>query len=168
MQGHLMSFTRPQAAVLTRRLRETRRFIQAIAGPRQVGKTTLVRQVVEGLHIAARFASADEPTLRGRDWIEQQWQAARVEAGDALFIPKRNWHAVVAQEPSISLAVFGLTFWEIISRGGPLEVRQFLHKLHLYRWGNCICHKTPAPSSKLRSDDVRTLKRGAVDGVTTH
>jgi len=29
-----MSFTRSQAGVLTRRLRETRRFIQAIAGPR--------------------------------------------------------------------------------------------------------------------------------------
>ncbi len=78
-----MSFTRSQAGVLTRRLRETRRFIQVIAGPRQVGKTTLVRHVVEGLHVAARFASADEPTLRGRDWIEQQWEAARLEAGDA-------------------------------------------------------------------------------------
>lgn len=32
--------------------------------------------------MAARFASADEPTLRGRDWIEQQWEAARLEAGD--------------------------------------------------------------------------------------
>lgn len=78
-----MSFTRSQASVLSRRLRETRRFIQAVAGPRQVGKTTLVTQVVEASHIAARFASADEPTLRGRDWIEQQWQAARLEAGDA-------------------------------------------------------------------------------------
>jgi len=34
---------------------------------------------------------------------------ARVETGDALFIPKRTWHAVVALEPSISLGVFGLT-----------------------------------------------------------
>jgi hypothetical protein len=25
---------------------------------------------------AARLASADEPTFRGRDWIEQQWEAA--------------------------------------------------------------------------------------------
>jgi uncharacterized protein len=78
-----MSFIRSQASVLNRRLRETRRFIQAVAGPRQVGKTTLVTQVVEASHIAARFASADEPTLRGRDWIEQQWQAARLEAGAA-------------------------------------------------------------------------------------
>jgi hypothetical protein len=45
----------------------TRRFIQAVTGPRQVGKTTLVRQVIDGHHLRARFASADEPTLRGRD-----------------------------------------------------------------------------------------------------
>jgi lysine-specific demethylase 8 len=66
---------------------------------------------------------------------------ARVEAGDALFIPRRNWHSVVAMEPSISLAVFGLTPWEIISGGGPSELRHLLHKLRLYRWNNCTCHK---------------------------
>jgi lysine-specific demethylase 8 len=72
---------------------------------------------------------------------------ARVEAGDALFIPKRTWHAVVAQEPSISLGVFGLTPWEIITGGGPSEFRSLLHKLHLYRWGNCTCHKMSAPAT---------------------
>lgn len=65
---------------------------------------------------------------------------ARVEAGDALFIPKRTWHAVVALEPSISLGVFGLTAPEILLDGGPSSVRSLLHKLHLYRWGNCTCH----------------------------
>ena len=69
---------------------------------------------------------------------------ARVEAGDALFIPRRNWHAVVALEPSISLGVFGLTPLEIILRGGLSEAKQLLHRLHLYRWGNCTCHKMPA------------------------
>ena len=78
-----MSFVRPQAAVLSRRLREARRFVQAVTGPRQVGKTTLVRQVIETGHFRVRFASADEPTLRGREWIEQQWEGARLEAGDA-------------------------------------------------------------------------------------
>ncbi len=42
-----------------------------------------MRQVVEGHRLCARFASADEPTLRGRDWIEQQWTAARIEAGES-------------------------------------------------------------------------------------
>lgn len=66
---------------------------------------------------------------------------ARVEAGDALFIPKGTWHAVVALEPSISLAVFGLTPAEVVINGGRAELKRLLHNLRLYRWGNCACHK---------------------------
>src|SRR5690242_17447709 len=76
----IMDFVRPQAVALARRLREARRFIQAVTGSRQVGKTTLVQQVIESHKLRARFASADEPTLRGANWIEQQWEAARIEA----------------------------------------------------------------------------------------
>lgn len=60
---------RPRAAELAHRLAEPRRFIQAVAGPRQAGKTTLVQQVTEGLACEVRHASADDPTLRGAEWI---------------------------------------------------------------------------------------------------
>jgi hypothetical protein len=83
MDDLAMAYTRPQAATLARRLAEPRRFIQAVAGPRQVGKTTLVQQVLGASNRVARFASADEPTLRGSGWIAQQWDAARLEAADA-------------------------------------------------------------------------------------
>lgn len=76
-------YRRPQAAELRRRLAEPRRFIQVVAGPRQVGKTTLVQQVAAELGPALRYASADEPTLRGGEWIAQQWEAARVIAREA-------------------------------------------------------------------------------------
>jgi predicted AAA+ superfamily ATPase len=76
-------FQRPHAAVLARRLAEPRRFVQVVAGPRQVGKSTLVQQVVARLGMPVRYASADEPTLRGAEWIGQQWEAARVEAAGA-------------------------------------------------------------------------------------
>lgn len=78
--------------------------------------------------IAARFAQA-------------KGLYARVEAGDALFVPKRTWHAVVSLEPSISLAVFGLTIPELLIEGGASEFRSLRHKLRLYRWGNCTCHR---------------------------
>lgn len=80
---HPATFTRPQGATLARRLAEPRRFIQAVTGPRQVGKTTLVQQVIEASDRVARFASADEPTLRGPGWIAQQWEAARLAAAGA-------------------------------------------------------------------------------------
>ena len=65
---------------LLKRLKEKRRFLQVLAGPRQVGKTTLVRQVMQATKLTAHYASADEPTLRDRTWIEQQWDAARPKA----------------------------------------------------------------------------------------
>jgi predicted AAA+ superfamily ATPase len=82
------SFQRSQITILTRRLREPRRFVQVIAGPRQVGKTTLARQAAEGSGLPTHYSSADEPTLRGREWVAQQWDAARLLArdGDALLI----------------------------------------------------------------------------------
>ncbi|MDR1855449.1 MAG: ATP-binding protein [Azoarcus sp.] len=61
-------------------MNEPRRFIQVVAGPRQVGKTTLVRQVADDLDVPVRYVSADEPTLRGAEWIGQQWDIARMEA----------------------------------------------------------------------------------------
>lgn len=78
-----MSYQRPQAATLVERLLEPRRHLQVVTGPRQVGKTTLVQQAVDAVDLPARSASADEPTLRGPEWIEQQWQAARLVAGEA-------------------------------------------------------------------------------------
>lgn len=77
-----MTFVRPQADALARRLAEPRRFIQVVTGARQVGKTTLVQQVTASSELPVRFASADEPTLRGAGWIEQQWEAARLAARD--------------------------------------------------------------------------------------
>jgi len=78
-----MPYQRPQAATLAERLAEPRRHIHVVAGPRQVGKSTLVQQVVEKTALPVRSASADEPTLRGPEWIAQQWQAARDTAAAA-------------------------------------------------------------------------------------
>jgi predicted AAA+ superfamily ATPase len=89
---------------LSKRLKEKRRFVQVLAGPRQVGKTTVVRQVMEGARIPAHYASADEPTLRDRTWLEQQWDIARLKAGEskagALLVLDEiqkvaNWSSVV-------------------------------------------------------------------------
>jgi hypothetical protein len=83
MSKKAVSFLRPQGSQLARRLDEPRRFIQVIAGPRQVGKSTLVSQVLDQSEIESRVASADEPTLQHSDWISQQWEAARLVAREA-------------------------------------------------------------------------------------
>ncbi len=54
-----------------------------VTGARQVGKTTLVTQVVKRVGLPTHFVSADEPTLRGGQWIDAQWEAARRLAAES-------------------------------------------------------------------------------------
>lgn len=68
---------------LLRRLTGKRQSLQVLAGPRQVGKTTLAQQVIPALKKPAHYVSADEPTLRDRTWIAQQWDVARLRAREA-------------------------------------------------------------------------------------
>src|SRR5579859_1299675 len=70
-------YRRPIFARALERLREPRRFLQVLAGPRQVGKTTLAHQLAEALGWPAHIASADAPTLRDAAWLEQQWETGR-------------------------------------------------------------------------------------------
>jgi len=78
----MSKYRRPAFATLLARVREPRRFIQVLAGPRQVGKTTLAKQVIDALAVSSHMVSADEPALRDRDWLIQQWELARVSAAD--------------------------------------------------------------------------------------
>ena len=75
-------YKRPIFNELLKRVQEPRRFMQVLAGPRQVGKTTIARQVMEAVSIPVHFATADEPTLRDRTWIAQQWDIARLKITD--------------------------------------------------------------------------------------
>lgn len=83
-------FKRKQFDILYKRLNEPRRFIQVVIGPRQVGKSTLVKQVLSELDIPfVRFAADNVPaTYSG--WISECWSSARakmkVEGLDDLIL----------------------------------------------------------------------------------
>jgi uncharacterized protein len=66
--------------VLLARLLEPRRFIQVLFGPRQVGKTTALKQVLEKLRLPSHSVSADLPSLKSAIWLEEQWEQARLLA----------------------------------------------------------------------------------------
>jgi len=76
-------FQRAIGTIVQQRIEEPRRFIQVLAGPRQVGKTTLVRQLLDTVSLPSHYASADEPTLQGGVWVEQQWEIARLKTKTA-------------------------------------------------------------------------------------
>ncbi len=117
-------FKRPMCQTLRKRLTEPRRFIQVLAGARQTGKTTLVRQVLKDLPAPGHYNSADEPSLKDRAWIEQQWEAGRRLAnagrmGGVLVLDeiqkipgwsetvKRLWDADAAADTPLQVVLLG-------------------------------------------------------------
>lgn len=80
--AHLPRYRRSVGDILAKRIEEPRRFIQVLAGPRQVGKTTLVHQILSKCTSACHYASADEPSLRGGPWLDEQWNTARFALQD--------------------------------------------------------------------------------------
>jgi predicted AAA+ superfamily ATPase len=104
-------YKRPRHRTLLERLGQPRRFIQVIAGPRQTGKTTLVQQVLEELDVPAHYASADEPTLKDRAWIEQQWEVARrrltgpgPKARGVLVLDAGRWRRCRGRSDGVSMS----------------------------------------------------------------
>jgi uncharacterized protein len=77
------AFERNQAQILSARLAEPRRVLHVVAGARQVGKTTLVQQVLDRLDVPSVFVSADGPTVGDTAWLAAQWDGARIAALEA-------------------------------------------------------------------------------------
>ena len=89
--------------MLRSRLREKRRFIQVLAGPRQVGKSTIIADVLSTLEIPYVSESADDITVSGDAWLKGIWDRARALAkqhGEALVVVDEiqkiaNWSEAV-------------------------------------------------------------------------
>ena len=99
--------------------------MQVVLGPRQVGKTTLVGQVLRAIDLPHLSVSADGVGAGSPAWLEQQWEAARlmkVASGAPAFllvvdeiqkIPnwsetvKRNWDADTRAGMEIRVVLLG-------------------------------------------------------------
>ena len=69
--------------ILKNRVAEERKFIQVIAGPRQIGKTTTVRQFLKKIKPPFLSITADNVASPDTNWINQQWEAARQQMKNA-------------------------------------------------------------------------------------
>lgn len=70
-------YKRTQYDELATRLAEPRRMIQVICGPRQVGKSTMVKQVLQEIPIPNTAVSADGIPKENTAWIGEIWETAR-------------------------------------------------------------------------------------------
>lgn len=64
---------------LEKRLSEKRKFIQVVAGPRQVGKTTILTQILAKKKHTFIYDTADAITGDSAIWLEQLWNTARIK-----------------------------------------------------------------------------------------
>lgn len=74
-----MSYKREQIKDILSRIDEQRGKLQVIVGPRQVGKTTLMGQVLEECTLPYDSYSADDVTGVSADWLAQVWETARMK-----------------------------------------------------------------------------------------
>lgn len=70
-------YRRTQFDELAARLAEARRMIQVVCGPRQVGKSTMVKQVLQETTIPNMAVSADGIPQKNTSWISEVWETAR-------------------------------------------------------------------------------------------
>ncbi|MFC0517655.1 ATP-binding protein [Mucilaginibacter angelicae] len=72
-------YERSYLQLFIKRIKEPRRFIQVIMGPRQVGKTTLVGQLLKKTDMPYVFESADAISASNSVWVDQLWESVRVK-----------------------------------------------------------------------------------------
>ncbi|MCC8115069.1 MAG: ATP-binding protein [Bacteroidales bacterium] len=89
-----MEYRRPQYDTMMARISEPRRQIQVLVGPRQVGKSTLMEQVVENLSIPFTLVSADDVINADTDWLSLQWESARAK----MKVNAQNEHLLIIDE----------------------------------------------------------------------
>ena len=143
-----IEFKRDITSTIARRLCEKRRFIQVVIGPRQVGKTTAIHQVLKEINIPYHYAAADLPAPPPFEWICRQWESARMKLKDkreAILVldevqkisdwsteVKRLWDEDTRNGDNIKVVILGSSAL-LIQKGlseslaGRFEVIRFSH-----------------------------------------
>lgn len=70
-------YKRAEYQTIKGRLEEKRKFIQVVMGPRQVGKSTVVKQVLQDLSVPYQLFSADNVPASNTAWVSNCWSAVR-------------------------------------------------------------------------------------------
>src|SRR3990172_6628485 len=187
------NFERSMVSLLVKEFEKRQPVFQVLTGPRQVGKTTISRQVMEKLPFHSVYASADTPLPPGPEWIETQWRRAEVEAdrsaGAVLLVLdevqkvrgwseslKGRWDAARRAPRDIRLLVLGSS--ALLIREGlseSLAGRFFLHRCGHWTFRECVdafgwdlprwLYFGGYPGAAAYCDDERMWKRYVTDSL---
>lgn len=87
-------YQRKQYQTITERLNEHRKFIQVLAGPRQVGKSTLIAQVLKDINTPYSSLSSEDTPNATNAWISDIWEEVRTK----MSIRHEEEHLLVIDE----------------------------------------------------------------------
>ena len=101
-------YKRTEYQTIKERIKESRKFIQVVMGARQIGKSTVVKQVLNDLDEPYRMFSADNVPTTNSAWISDCWAAVRSlkenKGWDSIVLvideiqKITNWSEVVKKE----------------------------------------------------------------------
>ncbi len=149
-----MNYKRPLQATLLDHLSRPATVVQVLIGPRQVGKTTIARQIQEAIGFPSIYATADSPVPLDSAWIETQWRLASAElaaSGKPVLLildelqKVRGWSETLkllwdARSPGAEIRVLILGSSSLLMQEGlseSLAGRFFLHRCT--HWGYPEC-----------------------------
>jgi len=99
---------RQHLQVVKSRILEQRKFIQVVVGPRQVGKTTMINQLLSRIDMPYLSEAADAVTAGNTTWLSQIWESARIKmklSGSTTYLlvideiqKIENWSEIVKQQ----------------------------------------------------------------------
>jgi hypothetical protein len=149
-----MSYERPLLSTIRTVLSRPTPVIHVLIGPRQVGKTTIARQIEQSIGIPSVYATADSPVSLDSAWIETQWRRSVADStpsgGPILLIldevqKVRGWSETLkllwdrrAATPEIRVLILGSS--SLLMQEGLTESlagRFFLHRCN--HWGYPEC-----------------------------
>lgn len=149
-----MSYERPILSTIRAELSRSTPVIHVLIGPRQVGKTTIARQIEASIGIPTFYATADSPVPLDSAWIDTHWRRALADGAAAgrphlLILDEvqkvRGWSETLKilwdsrpATPEIRVLILGSS--SLLMQEGLTESmagRFFLHRCH--HWGYPEC-----------------------------
>lgn len=101
-------YKRAEYQIIKNRLEEPRKFIQVVMGARQIGKSTVVKQVLKDLDVPYLFYSADNVPASNAAWVSDCWEAVR------SLERSNNWESAMTKW--ISYFARRIHWWQLRSR----------------------------------------------------
>jgi predicted AAA+ superfamily ATPase len=148
-----VEYVRPQVAEIEQSLRARKPLLQVVIGPRQVGKSTAAEQVIKTLGWPSIFESADSALPHPPEWIENQWDRAKMLASNQKVllvldeiqkipgwseVVKRLWDRECREQGHVHVLLLGSSAL-LVQKGlsESLAGRFMLHRFTHWSWNEC-------------------------------